>query len=159
MSTLADLVTPERILLRCPETTSDEVIRTLSALLEQSGHVQPGYAEACIRRETTDPTGLPTLGAPVALPHADPDLVTKAGVAVAVPERPVSFRQMGDPDVEIPAAAVFLLALTGPEEQLSALRQVAEFVQDPERVRALVEATEPQEVHDMFVDQGQEPSE
>jgi galactitol PTS system EIIA component len=158
MSTLAQLVAPEHVLLGCETATSDDVIRSLSSLLEATGHVGAGYADACILRETTDPTGLPTEGAAVALPHADPDLVLRPGIAVAVPARAVSFRQMGDPDVEVRAEAVFLLAMSGPEEQISALRQVAEFIQDPVRVRALVAARRPDQVCAMFVEPEEEAS-
>lgn len=151
MSTLAELVTLEHIALACPATSSDAVIRTLAAMLESSGHVKPGYADACIRREVTDPTGLPTEGAAVAIPHADPDLVVESGIAVAVPIEPVRFAQMGDPEIEIQAEVVFLLALTGPQEQVLALRQVALFVQDPARMRALVAADDPAQVRAMFI--------
>ena len=159
MSTLAQLVAPEHVVLGCEAVSSDQVIRILSSLLEASGNVEPGYADACILREATDPTGLPTEGAAVALPHADPDLVVRSAIAVAVPLAAVPFRQMGDPDVEVRAEAVFLLAMSGPEGQLSALRQVAEFIQDPVRVRALVDARQPEEVRAMFVAHEEETSE
>lgn len=158
MATLVELVHLDHVVVDSPETSPEEVIRALVGRLVASGHVQPGYADACVQREATDPTGLPTAGAAVAIPHADPDLVTRPAVAIAVPTRPVAFAQMGDPDVEVLAEAVFLLALTGPKEQLAALRQIAELVQDAGRLRSLVRATTPAGVRAVIVDHDQESS-
>jgi galactitol PTS system EIIA component len=158
MGSLAALVDLGNIDVGSPATTAEGVIRSLAARLAGSGAVKPGYADACLQREATDPTGLPTLGAGVALPHADPDLVLRDAVAVAVPAQPIPFRQMGDPDVEVRAEAVFLLALTGADGQLRALRQVAAFVQDPDRLRGLIDAKTPQDLHDLIAADSEEPS-
>lgn len=158
MGSLAELIDVGNVIVHAPDTTADEVIRTLAAKLAASGAVETGYADACLQREATDPTGLPTAGAAVSLPHADPDLVLRDAVAVAVPAQPITFKQMGDPDVEVQAEAVFLLALTGAEGQLQALRQVAAFVQDPDRLKALIDARTPQELHDLIAAASEEPS-
>lgn len=159
LTSLAELVLLDHIVVATSDTSPEAVIRSLAARLVGTGHVQAGYADACVAREATDPTGLPTAGAAVAIPHADPDLVRRAAVAVAVPTRPIPFAQMGDPDVEVLADVVFLLALTGAKEQLSALRQVAALVQDADRLRSLVQATGPAAVRAIIVDHDQESSE
>jgi galactitol PTS system EIIA component len=159
LATLAELVLLDHVVVGSPETSPETVIRTLVARLVASGHVQAGYADACVQREVTDPTGLPTAGAAVAIPHADPDLVERPAVAIAVPVHPIAFAQMGDPDVEVMAEAVFLLALPGPQGQLAALRQIALLVQDADKLRSLVQATSPAEVRAVIVAHDQESSE
>ena len=159
MATLAELVMVEHVVVGARETSPEAVIRSLASLLAGSGYVQPEYADACVRREVTDPTGLPTAGAAVAIPHADPDLVRRPAVAIAVPVHPIAFAQMGDPDVEVMAEAVFLLALTGPEQQLAALRQIASLVQDAGRLRSLVDAPGPAQVQAVIIAHDQEDTE
>jgi len=159
MPGLTDLVLAEHVAVNLSAGSSESIIRSLSALLEASGAVRSGYAEACVAREEEHPTGLPTPGMAVAIPHADPDLVERAAIAVAIPDRPVAFAQMGDPAVELQAGAVFLLALPDAQGQLSALRRVATFVQDPDRLQALVAAGTPDEVVAVFTAFDQEINE
>jgi galactitol PTS system EIIA component len=158
LDTLADLVALDHIVVAAPQDSPETVIRSLAARLAATDHVDAGYADACVAREATDPTGLPTAGAAVAIPHADPDLVRRSAVAVAVPRRPIAFAQMGDPEVQVMAEAVFLLALTGAQEQLAALRQVASLVQDAARLRSLVRARAPEDVRAVIIAHGQEGS-
>ena len=158
MGTLADLVRVDHILVDTSATSSDEIIRALASTLVDSEHVAPGYADACIAREATDPTGLPMPGAAVAIPHADPELVIEPAVAIGTPSRPVVFQQMDEPDLDLEVSAVFLLALDGAGSQLAALRQVAEFVQDATRLDALISAETADEVRDIIAAHSKEPS-
>jgi galactitol PTS system EIIA component len=143
---LRELVRPEHVVVGAPERDATSIIRVLSGLLLATGHVTPQHADAVLDRERTDPTGLPTHGAGVAIPHGDPATVLVPAVAIAVPAQPVGFGQLGDPEVVIDAKVVFLLALTDADGQLTALREVAALVQDPDRLRALTAAATPDDV-------------
>lgn len=145
---LGALVTPGAVVVGAALEDAPTAIRTLADLLAAAGAVAPGYGEACVARELTDPTGLPaSLG--VAIPHGDPGLVRRPAVAIAVPARPVPFRQMGDPDLEVAAHVVFLLAVRSGAAQLRALREVAELVQDEGRLARLAAATDAATVIDV----------
>lgn len=143
---LRELVRDDHVVVGVAVDDAAEVIRLLSAALHASGHVTAEHADAVLARERTDPTGLPTAGAAVAIPHGDPATVREAAIAIAVPAHPVPFGQLGDPEVVVDAEVVFLLALTDADGQLAALREVAELVQDPDRLRALSSATTSEEV-------------
>jgi PTS system galactitol-specific IIA component len=143
---LRELVRLEHVLVGVDDADAAAVIRRLSEVLLASGTVTNAHADAVVARERTDPTGLPTAGAGVAIPHGDPATVREAAIAIAVPTRPIPFGQLGDPEVVVDAEVVFLLALTDADGQLAALREVAELVQDPDRLRGLTSATTPDDV-------------
>jgi len=142
---LGELVAAESVLVGRPLADDASAIAALGNLLVEVGATSADYAAACIARERTDPTGLPAaLG--VAIPHGDPSLVRSPAVAVAVPPEPVTFRQMGDPDVTVAAHVIFLLAVQSGAAQLRALREVAALVQDEGRLRSIVAARTPEDV-------------
>lgn len=142
---LSRLVAAETVLIGKSFADDAAVIAALGGLLATAGATSTDYVAACVARERTDPTGLPAaLG--VAIPHGDPRLVHIPAVAIAVPAEPVTFRQMGDPDVAVTAHVIFLLAVQSGAAQLRALREVAELVQDEHRLRRIVSARTADEV-------------
>jgi activator of the mannose operon (transcriptional antiterminator) len=80
------------------------VIRELGRKLLQQGYVKPGFIESVFEREEMGPT---CLQGGLAIPHADPQYVNKAGVAVATLAEPVEWWGL---QVDL----VFLLALRVP---------------------------------------------
>lgn len=101
--------------------SADDAIRRLAGELARRGEVTHAYADAVVAREAVSPTGLPLAAGSIAVPHADGDHVLSPAVAVALAEPPVSFRQMGNPDITLAVNAVFLLALKTREEAQAAL--------------------------------------
>lgn len=144
------LVRAEHVVVPSSAVTAEDVIAELAGRLVATEHVDPAYVEACLARERTDPTGLPTGGTAVAIPHGDPDHVRAAAVAIAVPATPIRFGSMGDPDEQVDAAVVFLLALRRAEDQLAMLREVATLIQDPARLAALASAVDPADILDVL---------
>ena len=66
------------ILLDLEAHDRTEAITHLSAVWEQAGIIKPGYGAAVIQREMEYPTGLPTEGVHVAIPHASAELLWTA---------------------------------------------------------------------------------
>lgn len=144
---MAELLTPQHVLLRIQADSAEEVIRRLAALLEAEGLVRPSFTEAVLERERTNPTGLPLAGElHVAIPHADVAHVIAPALAVATLERPVSFRNMVNPEEMVPVSVVILMALNEPHGQVEMLRRLAALFQDAERVRRIYEARSPEEL-------------
>lgn len=145
------LLTPGRVLLHVPATSADDVIRRLATLLEDEGAVRSSFTEAVLERERTHPTGLPLAGElHVAIPHADPCHVLAPALAVATLERPVSFRNMADPDEDVPVSVVILMALNDPAAQVEMLQHLASLFQDVDRVREIHDAHSAEELLDRF---------
>ena len=116
---------------------SDEVINTLAGSLFEAGLVTADYGNATIEREGKHATGLPTRPFPIAFPHADADGVHESALAVATLKAPVGFKNMADPDEELPVELVIMLANKSPEEQIQTLRSLAELFGDPEKLSEL----------------------
>ena len=116
---------------------SDAVIQALAGRLHAAGLVEADYGAATIERERQHATGLPTRPFPIAFPHADADGVLESALAVATLKRPVGFRNMADPDEELPVELVIMLANKSPEEQIETLRLLAELFGEPDKLTEL----------------------
>lgn len=116
---------------------SDAVIQALAERLHAARLVEAEYGAATIERERHHATGLPTRPFPIAFPHADADGVVESALAVATLKRPVGFRNMADPDEELPVELVIMLANKSPEEQIATLRLLAELFGEPEKLAEL----------------------
>lgn len=119
-----------------------EVIFALADRLHEAGYVGVKYGEATLAREMIHPTGLPTKPLFIAIPHADADDVIDSALAYAALKTPVMFRNMVEPEEELPVEMVFMIANASPEEQVKALRRLATLFGDPDRLVELKALTE-----------------
>jgi PTS system galactitol-specific IIA component len=135
-------VTEENVLINIEAATAEEVIRILNGLLVQRGCVKAEYAELLIEREGKYPTGLPTEGVKVAIPHAfaENGEVLIPAIACATLARPVVFKNMADPDDPLEAGIVFLLALKGEHESAKDLDRVMSVFSDADLLARLYAA-------------------
>jgi PTS system galactitol-specific IIA component len=116
---------------------SDTVIRELAGRLHAAGMVEADYADATIEREWHHATGLPTKPFPIAFPHADAEGVIESALAVAILKQPVNFKNMADPEEELPVELAIMLANKSPEEQVETLRKLAELFGQAEKLSTL----------------------
>src|SRR5512145_1145575 len=106
--------------------SSEAVIVALAGRLVAAGRVHPSFEAAVLRRERRAPTGLPFPTLPVAMPHADPEHVVAPAIAVASLAKPVRFRQMGMPGIELEVSLVVMPALTEKEQAAAELARLVE---------------------------------
>ena len=109
-----------------------DLLRRAGAQLEMAGLVQPGYGEALVTREESYPTGLKLTAGGVAIHHADVEYARRAAIAVALPDKPVTFRAMDFSAEPIEVRAVMILVLTDREQQVPWLARLVERMQEPE---------------------------
>jgi PTS system galactitol-specific IIA component len=132
--------------------TAEGVLRELGRHAVERGYATEGYVEALLSREADFPTGLavPTAPVDVAIPHADPEHVRESAVVLALPETPVPFRDMDDPEGTVEAGVVMLLLADESDGYTAFLSNLANLFQNPgfadavraddhERILALVE--------------------
>jgi PTS system galactitol-specific IIA component len=134
------------VVLKFDAVEVQAVIEELGSRLAKQGLVKPEYSSATYTRELEHPTGLPTNPFCIAFPHADADGVIQSALAFASLERPVSFRNMADPDERLDVHLVFLLANKNPEEQIQTLRDLALLFSQPEKLVELRDLAQPAEV-------------
>ena len=125
------------VITRLEAKSSDDVITALAGCLSVAGLVNDHYGEATIQREREHPTGLPTRPFPIAFPHADAAGVNESALAVAFLKEPVNFKNMADPEEELPVEIVIMLANKSPQEQIQTLRNLAELFGQADKLTEL----------------------
>jgi PTS system galactitol-specific IIA component len=130
------------VMINLEADTQQEALEKLAGRLYETGYVKDTYAQAILEREKVFPTGLPTEGYGVAIPHTDVEHVHKPAVALGILQKPVKFNLMGDlnPESQIDVQIMFMLALKEPHMQLELLQDIMEMIQDQELLKKMVEA-------------------
>ena len=136
-------IDPNYILLDLEAGDAHDAIELMCAPLHDHGAVRATYADETIERERKHPTGLPTRPFPIAFPHAEAEGVHRSALSVATLRKPVDFRNMAEPEEDLPVEIIFLLANREPEEQVQALRRLALIFGESEKLVALREMQDP----------------
>ena len=140
----------KNVILGLDARDRDDCIRRIARVMEENGYIGPDYADEAIARENRYPTGLPTEGVIVAIPHANKGTVYHTGIGMAVLARPVPFYNMADHSQPLQAQMVFLLANTDPDKQLDDLRRLMECFGEEELLLKMKNAREPKEILAVF---------
>jgi len=139
--TLRDCIVPEAVNLGMDAENASEVIRNIGGKLLYAGYVRETFTDAVLVREKSIPTGLPLSGKyNAAIPHTDVEHVIKSGIGLATLSRPVAFQNMVSPEEMVEVRLVFVLALDQPKSQIEMLQEVAQVLQRPGVVNALMQA-------------------
>jgi galactitol PTS system EIIA component len=133
------IIQPDLIFLDLNCKTSEEVIRQLGQIFEDRGLVKTGFVQSILKREKEYPTGLPTGGAAVAIPHTNADFVLKSAMITAILANPVPFHNMADPDESLPVQIVFMLAIKEPTFQVVWLKQLMGLLRKPGQLQKMLE--------------------
>jgi len=144
---LSDLIRPEYIRILDSASDDKEAVSVLADALLACDVVQPDFGARVLEREREFPTGLPTPGVKVALPHTEAQWVKESAVAVGVLRQPVTFRVMGEPSETVDVQVIFLLAIRQQDKQAEMLSQVVQLVQDQAFLQTLVAQPSTDRVH------------
>lgn len=134
----AGLLSREAIRLDARATGRDHAVRLCGQVLVDIGAVEPGYIDAMLERERSIST---YLGEGVAIPHGTNegrDLIHRDALAV------VRFPDGADWNGNEVTVCIAIAARGGGHMEI--LAELAEILMDPDRARALREATEPEQV-------------
>ncbi len=146
MSSSKDVLREELVLLEYEARSAEDVLQALVDILHNDGAVKETYFDAMLAREKEFPTGLPTEGIKVALPHAGVEHVNYSALAVATLKHPVEFGEMGGlPESRLNVEIVLMLANADPEEQVQTLRKLVDMFDEPGALLALKSAKNPAE--------------
>ena len=132
------LINADIIMLNLENVDKTKVLTVMANRLIDKGYVKESYLPAVLNREEEYPTGLPTNGVGVAIPHADTKHVSKPGIAVATLKDPVKFNVMGNPEQEIDVKLLFMLAIKEPEVQVNILKKLVSIFQAKELLIKLI---------------------
>lgn len=126
--------------------TAEEVIQQLAEKLEKKKWVKEGYIQAVLNREREYPTGLPTNGAAVAIPHTNAEFCLRSAMVTGILRKPVPFGNMANSDEVLPVRIVFLLAMKEPAFQVHWLKQLVSMLRKPGMLEDLIQQTSVDEV-------------
>lgn len=110
---------------------NEEAIRLCGKTLYEAGIVTKEFGESCVEREKNFPTGLPT-EIPTAIPHAKVEGIKQNAICLLKLDHPVTFRRLDDDMEEVETDMIFNLAIKDPNEHLSVLQRMMEFLNDSE---------------------------
>lgn len=137
-------------LLDLEAESRDQALRLMSKVLEDSGAVKPGHAQAVTTREDTYPTGLPTAGIQVAIPHAGAEWTNFSALLFCRLKTPVSFVSMADDEENLDVKLVFMLALKKSSEHSDILGRLMEIFRQPRLLQTLCSAENTEELQNIL---------
>ena len=124
----------------------NQVLTVMADKLNGVRVAKEGFLDALLKREEIYPTGLP-ISCGVAIPHTDPQYVTRDALAVTTLHTPVLFGQMGGSEEdEVPVSVVILMALSKADDHLNMLQNIVKSIQDDNLMQTIRSATKPEEV-------------
>lgn len=138
---------PQIVLMDCTAQCREEVIGALVCAMEKAGYVTAAYTGNVLARENRYPTGLPTQGVRVAIPHGmNADGILRQGIGIARLTAPVKFCNMADANEELDVELVFLLANREADAQVEDLRALMECFSQDDLLLGLKEAKDAREL-------------
>ncbi|RAL21383.1 PTS sugar transporter subunit IIA [Thermoflavimicrobium daqui] len=127
-----------------------EAIEVLSHVLYEKGYVKDSFINAVINREKVYPTGLPSSGVGVAIPHTDRIHVKQSGIAVATLKESVSFFTMGTPNIQQEVRIIFLLAIDNPDKQIAILKKLISLIKKEDLLKEMIESKSETEIYQLL---------
>ncbi len=140
----------ELIYLDLEAKDREDLLSQLSDILYEKGYVKSSFKQAILDREKVFPTGLPTLGVKVALPHTDPEHVLKPAILVSTLKKPIKFKEMGSGVNDIDVEMVFMLAVKDPAYQVKLLQKLISIFSKENVLLSLKECEDAQCVYNIL---------
>ncbi len=145
-----ELLREELIVIDMKAKNSNEAIGKLAQVLYKNAFVKESYIKAVQDREKNFPTGLPTEGVGVAIPHTDVEHVNTPAMAIAVLEEPVTFRMMGMIEEKVKVQILFMLAIKESKTQIKLLQRLMNIFEDREILEKIHKSITPGEIKEIF---------
>src|SRR5690606_19615817 len=108
MTTLLD---PAFVRVDVTAPDRDALLSSMADDLAAAGYVKDSFKAALLAREERFPTGLPTQGLRVAIPHTDVEHVNSSFISIARLASPIAFHEMGANARTVDVDLVFMLAI------------------------------------------------
>lgn len=131
------------------DNDKEVVLTKLGRKLYEEGCVKESFVQAVLDREKIYPTGLPTQGVGIAIPHTDSIHVNKKAIIIGILESTVEFQVMGSTDEFVQVGIIFMLAIENPEAQLEMLQKLIELCQSEEVLYTLKKHEDKERIKDI----------
>jgi len=129
----------------------NDAITQMGQILFENGFIKECFIPATLEREEKYPTGLPTSGLQIALPHTDGIYVNKSAIVIGVLENPVTFNEMGNPLNHLQVKIICLLAIREPNEQIQTLQMLSTIFEKSDILEQISLAKNANEIENLFI--------
>ncbi|MGI6499978.1 MAG: PTS sugar transporter subunit IIA [Anaerostipes sp.] len=136
----------KHIMMNLEKETREEVITALFDKLYASNSVKESFIENVLKREKVYPTGLKIKNFEIAIPHTEGVHVNESTIAIATLKTPVSFQCMEDPEEEVQAKIVMMMALKDGHNHLQMISRIVKMFQKQEVLSGLEHAETEHEI-------------
>ncbi|RGD74472.1 PTS sugar transporter subunit IIA [Anaerofustis stercorihominis] len=147
---IEDLLYEDLVLFDVEAENSDELLTNLSDVLTKKKFVKNSFKDAIINREKVFPTGLPSPGVKVAIPHTDAEHVLNSCITIAKLKKPIKFIEMGTSSNILDIELVFMLAINAPKDQLTVLQNIMNTLSNKKLLLELKKADTSKKVIDII---------
>lgn len=144
------LIHEDLIILNYEVESKQELLVNLSQILKKKGYVKESYTEGILKREEIYPTGLNTEGVKVAIPHTDAIHVNKPAILVAILNKSVIFKEMGNGINDVDAELIFMLAVKNPNHQVTTLGKLMSIFSNKDTLLSVYKSKSKKEVVDIL---------
>lgn len=145
------MISRENIVIGIKASNREDLLNQLSDKLYRNAYVKDTFKSAIMAREKEYPTGLPTPGVQVALPHTDVAHVKKTGVLVATLKNPIKFKDMSNGIDDIDVELVFMLAVKDPKKQLILLQRFMNIFSNEKLLKTIKNSKDKNEIYRILV--------
>lgn len=150
---IGDLLYEDLVLFDVEANNEEELLTTLSKVVYNKNFVKNSFKDAIIKREKIFPTGLPSPGVKVAIPHTDVEHVLTSCITIAKLKNPIQFIEMGTSSKRLDIELVFMLAVNAPKDQLNVLQKIMCTLSNEKVLLKLKKADTPKEIIKIIKDQ------
>jgi PTS system galactitol-specific IIA component len=134
------LLNDELVLFDFEASDQVDLLNKMSKILYEKGYVKSSFNKAIVEREEIFPTGLPTAGVKVAIPHTDAEHVNQSVILFAKLNQPIDFKEMGNGINVLPIEMVFMLALADSNKQAGLLGNLMNIFSEEDTLMSLKHA-------------------
>lgn len=152
MSSYANLFDRNLVFWNIHADSCTDLYQKIAHKLEDANVVETSYFKALTAREKEFPTGLNTQYLPIALPHANPENVKKAFIAVVKTTSQINMKQMGTNE-DMESQYFFFLGIVKEKQdlQVKLLQRFMQLMNDESFVKSFKKLSKPEEVYEFLV--------
>ena len=153
MGSYAELFDQKLIFWNVEAVDRADLYQKIAAKLKETGVVKESYFAALSQREEEFPTGLKTNFLPIALPHANPENVNQAFIAVVKTANDIAMKQMGTNE-DMQTKNFFFLGITAEKQdlQVKLLQRFMQLMNDQKFVEDFTKLQNPHDVYQFLVE-------
>lgn len=138
------------IIIHLEAKTKEEALKIIIDKMYKGGYVKKEYLADVLEREKNYPTGLPTDGIKVAIPHASRENVIKGCIGIGILNRSVEFKNIVDDEDILDVEIIFVLANEDDDIQVSIISNLMDLLSQSNKLEEIKSCKNPKELIELL---------